>query len=369
MVVSADKVVGRCGVDRRGKGIALRVGSVRRLTFVAAVVAATIALSACSQTAERPNRPSAAAPKATAPATSTPAPTPPPTATPSTGEIFPGGFYRDPHTAAAEAEDHLTASGDLADAAVIAQISSQPTAIWLGDWLTNAQLAKELTAAQRERTTLVFVTYAIPNRDCGGLSAGGLSATDYLTWNQTIAETLAGSHSVVLVEPDSLAMLTADRCAKERATRPALIHQAVAQLASAGLTVYLDGGNSNWVKPQTMADLLRSAGVAEARGFFTNVSNFYREDQERPYADGLSSKLGGKHFVIDVSRNGNGWKGTWCNPSGVALGQPPTVVTGDPRLDALLWVKAPGKSDGTCNGGPAAGLWWEDYALDLVRNR
>lgn len=355
-----------------GQGERVRVSAVRattlhrRLWHILAIGTIAVAVAGCATVAKAPAPTGrAATPKPTA--TATDAPEVP------TGEIFPGGFYLDPHTAAAEAEDRLTASGDLADAALIAQISSQPTAIWLGDWETNAQLAKELqedlTAAKREGTTLVFVTYAIPNRDCGGLSAGGLSATDYLAWNLTIAETLAGSHSVVLVEPDSLAMLTADKCAKERTTRPALIHQAVTQLTSAGLTVYLDGGNSNWVKPQTMADLLRSAGVAEARGFFTNVSNFYRVDQERPYADGLSSRLGGKHFVTDVSRNGNGWKGTWCNPSGAALGQPPTVVTGDPRLDALIWVKAPGKSDGTCNGGPAAGLWWQDYALDLVRNR
>lgn len=212
------------------------------------------------------------------------------------------------------------------------------------------------------------MTYAIPNRDCGGLSAGGLNATDYLRWNQTIAKALAGSHSVVLVEPDSLAMLTAAKCASERATRPALIRQAVDQLTAAGLTVYLDAGNSHWVKSETMAELLRTAGVVAARGFFTNVSNFYRVDQERPYAEALSTRLGGKNFVIDVSRNGNGWKGHWCNPAGAAIGQPPTVVTGQ-KLDALLWVKAPGKSDGTCNGGPAAGLWWQSYALDLVRNR
>ncbi|WP_367651855.1 hypothetical protein [Curtobacterium sp. MCPF17_052] len=32
-------------------------------------------------------------------------------------------------------------------------------------------------------------------------------------------------------------------------------------------------------------------------------------------------------------------------------------------------MKTPGLSDGSCNGGPAAGQWWESYALALVANR
>jgi endoglucanase len=37
-------------------------------------------------------------------------------------------------------------------------------------------------------------------------------------------------------------------------------------------------------------------------------------------------------------------------------------------LDALLWVKLPGESDGACNGGPAAGQWWQEIALELAAN-
>jgi len=106
------------------------------------------------------------------------------------------------------------------------------------------------------------------------------------------------------------------------------------------------------------------------QGFATNVSNFYRVDQERAYADELADAIGGDpHFVIDVSRNGQGWRGDWCNPEGAGLGQLPHVTLGTTRLDALLWVKTPGLSDGSCNGGPAAGQWWESYALALVENR
>ncbi|RKN54957.1 endoglucanase, partial [Streptomyces klenkii] len=84
-----------------------------------------------------------------------------------------------------------------------------------------------------------------------------------------------------------------------------------------------------------------------------------------------SELLGGAHFVIDTSRNGNGpYEGTdepWCNPPGRALGDAPTAGTGDPLVDAYLWIKRPGESDGECRGGPPAGQWWPEYALALAR--
>jgi endoglucanase len=33
----------------------------------------------------------------------------------------------------------------------------------------------------------------------------------------------------------------------------------------------------------------------------------------------------------------------------------------------LLWIKRPGESDGTCNGGPSSGKWWPEYALGLAQ--
>ena len=81
-------------------------------------------------------------------------------------------------------------------------------------------------------------------------------------------------------------------------------------------------------------------------------------------------------FVVDTSRNGNGpYPGdtvdgapSWCNPPGRALGEPPTDNPGLPRVDALLWIKYPGESDGSCRPGePEVGAWWPEYALDPAR--
>ena len=113
---------------------------------------------------------------------------------------------------------------------------------------------------------------------------------------------------------------------------------------------------------------LNQVGFEYAVGFALNTSNYQTTSASKSYGQQISQQLGGKKFVIDTSRNGNGSNGEWCNPSGRALGEKPTLVNDGSGLDALLWVKLPGESDGTCNGGPAAGEWFQSIALELARN-
>ena len=288
-------------------------------------------------------------------------------------QLYPGGLYVDDGTLPVRALRAAEAEGRTADALRLRAIASQSVALWLtsswtGDYLAT-RIARYRSAAAVQQRTPVFVTYAIPDRDCGGYSAGGLTDAQYLAWTAVIADGLRGSNAVVLVEPDSLAMLSSPRCAGVAATRIPLLHQAVGMLADAGLTLYLDGGRRNWGTPQDLATRLTAAGVDRARGFFTNVANFDPIDPERTYGETLSSLLGGKHFVVDVSRDGAPGVVGWCNPDGAALGQNPHATAGSTHLDALLWVKTPGVSDGACDGAPPAGSWDEAYALGLVDAR
>jgi endoglucanase len=119
-----------------------------------------------------------------------------------------------------------------------------------------------------------------------------------------------------------------------------------------------------------MANRLKQANIATADGFSLNVSNFVATGDNLSYGKQISSAVGGKHFVVDTSRNGNGAapNNEWCNPSGRALGPLPTTNTGNSLTDAYLWVKGPGGSDGTCNGGGAAGTWSASLALPLAQN-
>jgi endoglucanase len=89
------------------------------------------------------------------------------------------------------------------------------------------------------------------------------------------------------------------------------------------------------------------------------------------------------HFIIDTSRNGQGTlntaqyaaapyyqpatvigalaSGNWCNPPGAGVGLRPSANTGVALLDAYLWVKVPGESDGQCDSAGGARAW--NYSL------
>lgn len=257
-----------------------------------------------------------------------------------------------------------------AEAASAPQIASTPTATWIGDWTADVAGAVSAitTDAAREGATPVLVAYDLPERDCAGYSGGGASSPGaYRSWIRSFAEGLGGRSALVILEPDALAQIDCLSSA-DQTTRYALLSYAVRTLSAAGASVYLDAGHSGWIDAGAMANRLASSGVAAARGFSLNVSNFMPTAAEERYGTDIANRLGGAHFVIDTSRNGAGSDGTWCNPPGAALGIAPTTATGNPLVDAFLWVKVPGESDGTCNGGPAAGVWWPQGAAALIRN-
>jgi endoglucanase len=295
-------------------------------------------------------------------------------ATATASEVFAGGQFVDPRSEAVRSEAELRAAGDDDDADAVAQISGEPTAIWLGDWYPADDLPRVLGAYREEAaadgSTLVFVLSGMAGRDCTrSVAGGGFSERDYLDWVRVVAEELSGSRAVIMLEPDSVATLDGESCTDERERRIPLLRGAVDTLTAAGLTVYLDGGHNGLILEDRMAQLLLDAGIDQARGFFSNVSNFYRVDEVRPYAERVSALLDRKSFVIDVSRSGVGGQPDWCNPPEAALGQPPEVSTDASSLDALLWIKRPGESDGPCDGAPRAGDWYLDYAVTLVDNR
>ena len=225
------------------------------------------------------------------------------------------------------------------------------------------------------------------------------------------------------------------------ADRFAMIRAAVARLKQQpGVKVYLDATHAAWLGVGEAANRLMLAGIDSADGFFLNVSNFQTTTNSTHYGNWVSSCIarsegfswwnpawcsgqyapnangvyvvdysdahvqsvyndfswgpaGKTHFVIDTSRNGQGpWTPPadhptgdpqdWCDPPGRGLGLRPTLETGKPALDAYLWIKTPGQSDGSCNrwnpqGGidpvrnvmdPTAGYWFGDMALELAHN-
>ena len=204
------------------------------------------------------------------------------------------------------------------------------------------------------------------------------------------------------------------------------------------VAVYLDGTHSGWLGVGDISDRLIKAGVDRADGFFVNASNYVVTERLVKYSHwisdciylsqnswwepawcasqyypatpsdfstwGLSDAAYHQafadtgltrnpalqaHAVIDTSRNGQGpWvppagkysdPEDWCNPPARGLGLPPTTSTGDATIDAYLWIKVPGESDGLCYRGtggpldpergivdPAAGAWFPQQAAELI---
>ncbi|WP_179852866.1 MULTISPECIES: glycoside hydrolase family 6 protein [unclassified Streptomyces] len=284
-------------------------------------------------------------------------------------------FYVSDQTNAARQLAALRGQGRTAEADTLARIASQPSSQWLGEHGAR-EIAEQVSrrAAETGRTA-VFVAYDIPHRDCGQYSAGGApDATAYRAWITGVAQALGDRRAWVVLEPDAVAH-TLDACGVKgdlAAERYGLLAFAVQELKKRpNVRVYLDAGNPGWAQdPQELAAALRKSGIAAADGFAVNVANFYDTERNAAYGARLSAVLGGKNFVIDTSRSGNGALGgdSWCNPPGRALGERPTADTGRPGVDAYLWIKNPGESDGECGRGePRAGEFWLPYALGLAQ--
>jgi endoglucanase len=286
------------------------------------------------------------------------------------GNPFAGAkFFIDPYSNARRQADEWRYSRP-ADAAQMEKLAGQPQADWFGEWsgAIRTAVANRAFTIRAAGALPVFVAYNIPLRDCGGYSGGGASSPDaYRSWIRGFAAGLGSGSSAVILEPDALPGMDCLSSA-DRQTRLALLADAVEVLSvQSGASVYIDAGHSHWQSATEMANRLRSAGVDRARGFSLNVSNTFPTAEQRAYGDSISGLVGGKRFVIDTSRNGLGSNGEWCNPPARALGDRPTASTEDPVADAYFWIKRPGESDGTCNGGPPAGVWWAEYALGLAQ--
>ncbi|MFD9728876.1 glycoside hydrolase family 6 protein [Streptomyces sp. NPDC059072] len=325
----------------------------RRLSTLLGLLLLLAAAPACS---EEPPPPRPGAPAAAPPAESP--------------------FWVDPQSAAARQVAAWEAAGRNADAEVLRRISDRPTALWAAGDDPGPGIRRAAAGARAAGRTMVLTAYDIPYRDCGQRPAGGAKdARAYRGWIGAVADGIGAAKALVVLEPDAVAH-TVDGCtpSSHHAERYRLLAEAVDRLKrNPNTKVYLDAGAPDRIrKPADLVAPLREAGLERADGFAVNVSGFRSDADARAYGAEISKAAKNAHFVIDSGRNGDGPPPgddarARCNPPGRSLGRPPTDRTDDPLVDAYLWVKRPGDSDGTCRGGPSAGTWWPDYALGLAR--
>ena len=282
-------------------------------------------------------------------------------------------MYPDPESQVERVEKNLRAS-DPDTASILRTISCYPQTIWLvggSPASVASEVRSHVQAATAQGKTPVFVLYNIPDvwsskwyADFGGAS--------YAEWIEAIAEAIGSNNAWVVLEPDAL--ITIEKYSdSDRDISIGELRGAVQQLSqkAPGARIYIDAGHSKWASSARSAALLNEVGVAVAHGFSLNVSNYHTTEGQIAYGNSISATLGGKKFIVDTSRNGIGPTSDyeWCNAPGRALGAVPNFNPAGANLDALLWIKPPGESDGLCNGGPQAGDFWVEYAVDLVRNR
>ncbi|MDN4172333.1 glycoside hydrolase family 6 protein [Nocardioides sp. SOB77] len=340
-----------------------------RAHVLALLTAAAVAVTA-SATLD-PEQAVAGPQAAASPATSSAPPSvTSPTAAPAAA---PAGRATDPlRTRALFVDDRMPAV--LEGESRHAPIAKKAQALWLGiDYYPTDRVRgivqEYVGRAAAARRTPVLVAYSIPDRDCGQHSSGGAAdAAAYKAWIKEVAAGIGSTKPMVVVEPDAIPFIGSPGCA-DADEHLALLRFAVKRLAAAGAWVYLDAGHSAW-PADGRALLLKRAGVGLARGFATNVSNFRSLADELAYGALLRKELRalgvtGVKQVVDTSRNGakQPVTGDVINPTWARVGKAPTMVLAG-GLDATLWVKHPGESDGAVNGGAAAGRW-----CDLLADR
>lgn len=294
-------------------------------------------------------------------------------------------LYVDPASAARATVNTWKAQGRTEDARQLEKIAGAAKPVrYFAEWTETGnsggvkkQVSAYLATVRAAGALPVIGAYAMVNRDCGGFSSGGFTtAAEYRRWIDGYAAGIADEPAVVLLEPDSLAQaLPGGKCQDQAGERFALLKYAVTALkAKPHAHVYLDVGHSGWHTPEEVIAGLKQAGIEKADGFATNNANFRTTVDEIAWGEKVSAGVGGKHFIIDTSRNGLGpyTGGThdgdcpaWANPPGRALGARPTADTGHVLVDAFFWLKSPGASDGKCGPFGAAGAWTPEYALGL----
>jgi cellulose 1,4-beta-cellobiosidase len=328
-----------------------------------------------------------------------------------------------------------TAKAYPADAEAIRKVEAIPTAVWLDSIASVANVSKILTSSEQQQAAggktmfSVFVVYDLPNRDCSAKAAAGeldVAKDGEQRYKAEFIDKIAAEFAahptqriVAILEPDSLPNLATNmnvpKCAASDQVYRRSIAYAISKLKQPNVTLYLDAAHAGWLgwanNSQKIAtifkDVLTQAGGADkVRGFATNVSNYNTVSgkdgkklgasnpcpDEETYVNQLTKSLTaegitGKTFIIDTARDGKVVRGSWsswCNIKGAGLGPRPQASP-IPMVDAYLWVKPPGESDGTTDeksprfdtgcksvdsmpNAPEGGQWFAEHFVEMVRN-
>ncbi|KAH9237466.1 glycoside hydrolase family 6 protein [Colletotrichum gloeosporioides 23] len=347
-------------------------------------------------------------------------------------QLFPNPYYADEIKNLAIPK----MTGDLATKA--AKVAEVPSFAWLDTRekislmnSTLAEIRKLNQGGANPPYAGTYVVYNFPDRDCSAkasagelaIAYGGLDKykTEYIDPIAALAKEYSDTRIVFVYEPDGLANLITNmgvqKCSQAADTYKTATDYAFKTLNLDNVAIYVDAGHAGWLgweanlQPTATlyADVYKKAGSPKAvRGLVTNVSNFngwnltsapsyttpnnnYDESKFHAALTPMLKTAGyPANYLVDQGRSGKQptgqqiW-GDWCNVKDAGFGARPTVKTGIDTLDAIVWVKPGGESDGTsnssatrydekCSSGssftpaPEAGTWFQEYFEMLIKN-
>ncbi|KAF8752867.1 Glycosyl hydrolases family 6 [Rhizoctonia solani] len=305
-------------------------------------------------------------------------------------------FYKSPHfRASVEAEiTRLNADGKTELAAKAAKVAEVPVFIWISDTAAVSTISgylKDAAAIQKstgKKQIVQLVVYNLPDRDCSAKASDGEFHLDnagearYEAYIKAVASQLQRYPEVsvaVSLEPDSIGNLVTNlsvpKCGNAAPAHKRLLGLAISLLQLPNVSLYLDGAHAGWLgwpdnlapTASVLAEILNNAKArnpkSTVRGLVTNVSNYNglgnQEQQGRDelkYINDLAPLLTAAgypaHFLVvrprSIWKPGGGprrWRLVqlqvrWFRTS-------PSATTPSSLIDAIVWVKPGGESDGT----------------------
>jgi endoglucanase len=261
---------------------------------------------------------------------------------------------------------------------LLAKIALRPRVRWFGAWISNDQIGRTIhdyianvTGGRSDVLVQMAIFRLLPNEAeaCKRLATTA-ERTSYRQWIDRAATAIGSTHVALILQPD----LPHWECAPNHSPLP---KQMVAYAANefSGLphtSVYIDAGAADWRTVAQAVPMLKTAGIAYARGFALNATHYdsTARNVEHGYALVYALAQAGihnKHFVINTSNNGKPftyaqYQGTNYNDAYtctsttqlrcVTLGIPPTWHVADTRwklsdrvrahaaerVDGYLWI-------------------------------
>ncbi|KAF2750305.1 glycoside hydrolase family 6 protein [Sporormia fimetaria CBS 119925] len=339
--------------------------------------------------------------------------------------IFANPYY------ASEVRSAVAQMTDTALAAKAAKVADIGTFQWIDNRAKISIIEDTLKQVPCDKLA-AFVIYDLPGRDCAAKASNGELAVgdlpiykaEYIDPIVALFKKYPNTAIALVIEPDSLPNLVTNidqvSCQNSATGYREGVAYALKSLALPNIVMYIDAGHGGWLgwndnlKPgaKELATVYKNAGSPkQVRGISTNVAGWNAFDlspgefsketdaqwnkaqNEKLYVELFSPELTANGMpgqaIVDTGRNGvqglrKAW-GHWCNINGAGFGKRPTATTGSSLVDAFVWVKPGGESDGTSDTSatrydsfcgkeesfkpsPEAGAWHQAYFEMLVKN-